>query len=64
MIKIILCKSLQNNYEFFLGNGLFERAGPEPFTALHPFLYFIVDTETSVSLIAGRVDDPLNSRIL
>ncbi|KYN11035.1 Leukocyte elastase inhibitor [Trachymyrmex cornetzi] len=45
-------------------NGLFERAGPEPFTALHPFLYFIVDTETSVSLIAGRVDDPLNSRIL
>ncbi|XP_012063403.1 PREDICTED: uncharacterized protein LOC105626714 [Atta cephalotes] len=46
------------------GNGLFERAGPEPFTVLHPFLYFIVDTETSVSLIAGRVDDPLNSRIL
>lgn len=45
-------------------NGLFERAGPEPFTALHPFLYFIVDTETSASLIAGRVDDPLNSRIL
>ncbi|XP_050459337.1 uncharacterized protein LOC126855576 isoform X3 [Cataglyphis hispanica] len=45
-------------------NGLFERAGPIPFTALHPFLYFIVDTETSVSLIAGRVDDPLNSRIL
>ncbi|KYM75687.1 Leukocyte elastase inhibitor [Atta colombica] len=45
-------------------NGLFERAGPEPFTVLHPFLYFIVDTETSVSLIAGRVDDPLNSRIL
>ncbi|KAL0103142.1 hypothetical protein PUN28_017459 [Cardiocondyla obscurior] len=45
-------------------NGLFERAGPELFTALHPFLYFIVDTETSVSLIAGRVDDPLNSRIL
>ncbi|KAL6263496.1 hypothetical protein P5V15_006287 [Pogonomyrmex californicus] len=47
-----------------LSNGLFERAGPEPFTAVHPFLYFIVDTETSVSLIAGRVDDPLNSRIL
>ncbi|XP_012227967.2 uncharacterized protein Spn85F isoform X2 [Linepithema humile] len=45
-------------------NGLFERAGPVPFTALHPFLYFIVDTETSVSLIAGRVNDPLNSRIL
>ncbi|KAH0948077.1 hypothetical protein HN011_004572 [Eciton burchellii] len=45
-------------------NGLFERAGPVPFTVLHPFLYFIVDTETSVSLITGRIDDPLNSRIL
>lgn len=45
-------------------NGLFERAGPESFIALHPFLYFIIDAETSVSLIAGRVDDPLNSRIL
>lgn len=45
-------------------NGLFERAGPVPFTAVHPFLYFIVDAETSVALIAGRVNDPLNSRIL
>ncbi|XP_076759097.1 uncharacterized protein LOC143428259 [Xylocopa sonorina] len=44
--------------------GLFERAGPEPFTVVHPFLYFIVDAETSVALIAGRVNDPLNSRIL
>uniref|UniRef100_A0ABD2WEF0 Serpin domain-containing protein n=2 Tax=Trichogramma kaykai TaxID=54128 RepID=A0ABD2WEF0_9HYME len=34
------------------------------FTAAHPFLYFIVDGETSVALIAGRIDDPLNSRIL
>ncbi|KAG9428192.1 flocculation protein FLO11-like isoform X1 [Apis mellifera carnica] len=46
------------------GNGLFERAGPVPFTVVHPFLYFIVDAETSVVLIAGRVNDPLNSRIL
>ncbi|XP_076651173.1 ionotropic receptor 93a [Halictus rubicundus] len=46
------------------GNGLFERAGPVLFTAVHPFLYFIVDAETSVALIAGRVNDPLNSRIL
>ncbi|KAF7414094.1 hypothetical protein HZH68_002583 [Vespula germanica] len=45
-------------------NGLFERAGPVPFTVVHPFLYFIIDTETSVTLIAGRVDDPLNSRII
>ncbi|XP_043497101.1 uncharacterized protein LOC122520854 isoform X2 [Polistes fuscatus] len=45
-------------------NGLFERAGPVPFTVVHPFLYFIIDTETSVTLIAGKVDDPLNSRII
>ncbi|XP_058800211.1 uncharacterized protein LOC131669394 [Phymastichus coffea] len=35
-----------------------------PFIADHPFLYFIIDDETSVALIAGRIDDPLNSRIL
>ncbi|XP_033208214.1 mucin-17-like isoform X2 [Belonocnema kinseyi] len=45
-------------------NGLLERAGPVSFVAEHPFLYFIIDTETSVTLIAGRIDDPLNSRIL
>ncbi|XP_063978659.1 uncharacterized protein LOC135163284 [Diachasmimorpha longicaudata] len=37
---------------------------PIPFTVDRPFLFFIVDTETSVALIAGRIDDPLNSRIL
>ncbi|XP_066582477.1 uncharacterized protein [Prorops nasuta] len=45
-------------------NGLFERAGPVPFTVHHPFLYFIIDAETSATLIAGRIEDPLNSRIL
>ncbi|XP_015126005.1 uncharacterized protein LOC107047716 [Diachasma alloeum] len=37
---------------------------PIPFTVDRPFLFFIVDTETSVALIAGRIDDPLNSRIV
>ncbi|XP_014205453.1 uncharacterized protein LOC106637255 [Copidosoma floridanum] len=45
-------------------NGLLDRLGLVTFTAEHPFLYFIIDNETSVSLIAGRIDDPLNSRIL
>ncbi|XP_051164579.1 uncharacterized protein LOC127283630 isoform X2 [Leptopilina boulardi] len=45
-------------------NGLLERAGPVSFVAEHPFLYFIIDTETTATLIAGRIDDPLNSRIL
>ncbi|XP_048516058.1 uncharacterized protein LOC105693349 isoform X1 [Athalia rosae] len=48
---------------FHSGNGLFERAGPVSFVAEHPFLFFIVDADTGVSLIAGRIDDPLNSRI-
>ncbi|KAK0094418.1 hypothetical protein PV326_010921 [Microctonus aethiopoides] len=34
-----------------------------PFIADRPFLFFIVDNETSIALVAGRVDDPLNSRI-
>lgn len=45
-------------------NGLFERAGPVSFVAEHPFLFFIIDAKTGVSLIAGRIQDPLNSRIL
>ncbi|XP_046819000.1 uncharacterized protein LOC124424233 isoform X1 [Vespa crabro] len=63
---IPIVPSRRNSYRFLLhsGNGLFERAGPVPFTIVHPFLYFIIDTETSVTLITGRVDDPLNSRII
>ncbi|KAJ8686921.1 hypothetical protein QAD02_022715 [Eretmocerus hayati] len=45
-------------------NDLLDRMGIVTFTAGHPFLFFIVDSETSVSLIAGRIDNPLNSRIL
>ncbi|XP_046750223.1 uncharacterized protein LOC124413578 [Diprion similis] len=62
--------SWRNSYQSFnpgpmlLGNGLFERAGPVSFVAEHPFLFFIVDAETGVSLIAGRIEDPANSRIL
>ncbi|XP_046624536.1 uncharacterized protein LOC124307152 [Neodiprion virginianus] len=62
--------SWRNSYQSFnpgpmlLGNGLFERAGPVSFVAEHPFLFFIIDAETGVSLIAGRIEDPANSRIL
>ncbi|XP_011501025.1 PREDICTED: uncharacterized protein LOC105364713 [Ceratosolen solmsi marchali] len=49
---------------FILADGLLDRVGFVSFSVDHPFLYFIIDDETSASLIAGRIDDPLNSRIL
>nr|CAD7200721.1 unnamed protein product [Timema douglasi] len=35
----------------------------ERFIATHPFLYFVVDADTKVSLMAGKMVDPLNSRL-
>jgi len=39
------------------------RGVEQEFTATHPFLYFVLDTETNVALMAGQILDPLNSRI-
>ncbi|XP_034231699.1 uncharacterized protein LOC117639864 [Thrips palmi] len=39
------------------------RSRLDQFIATHPFLYFVMDAETQVSLMAGKVVDPLNSRI-
>ncbi|XP_052133038.1 uncharacterized protein LOC113216678 isoform X1 [Frankliniella occidentalis] len=39
------------------------RSRLDQFIATHPFLYFVMDSETQVSLMAGKVVDPLNSRI-
>ncbi|VEN57274.1 unnamed protein product [Callosobruchus maculatus] len=36
---------------------------PLDFTADHPFLYFVMDSELHVSLMAGKVVNPTNSRI-
>ncbi|XP_057331887.1 mucin-2 [Microplitis mediator] len=46
------------------GNNNPSTRDPIPFVVDRPFIFFIIDTETSVSLIAGRVNDPLNSRII
>ncbi|XP_063242538.1 mucin-3A [Bacillus rossius redtenbacheri] len=35
----------------------------EHFVANHPFLYFVVDRDTRVPLVAGQMVDPLNPRI-
>ncbi|KAJ4437326.1 hypothetical protein ANN_17464 [Periplaneta americana] len=39
------------------------RATIERFVVTHPFLYFVLDTDTHVALMAGKIVDPLNSRI-
>jgi len=39
------------------------RATTERFVIAHPFLYFVLDTDTNVALMAGKIVDPLNSRI-
>ncbi|XP_034948499.1 uncharacterized protein Spn85F isoform X2 [Chelonus insularis] len=50
--------------EYYPAENILGIKEPIPFTADRPFLFFIVDAETSLSLIAGRIDDPLNSRII
>ncbi|KAL0895456.1 hypothetical protein ABMA27_011576 [Loxostege sticticalis] len=37
---------------------------PVTFTATYPFLYFVMDASIHVSLMAGKMVDPLNTRIL
>ncbi|XP_023934457.1 uncharacterized protein LOC112043332 [Bicyclus anynana] len=37
---------------------------PVVFSATYPFLYFVMDTNIHVSLMAGKMVDPLNTRIL
>ncbi|PNF15851.1 hypothetical protein B7P43_G09054 [Cryptotermes secundus] len=39
------------------------RAATERFVVTHPFLYFVLDTDTHIALMAGKIVDPLNSRI-
>ncbi|KAF5307780.1 hypothetical protein FQR65_LT06651 [Abscondita terminalis] len=44
-------------------NEVYQRRGPVVFNADHPFLYFVMDSEIHVSLMAGKIVNPLNSRI-
>ncbi|XP_050352616.1 serpin H1 [Nymphalis io] len=37
---------------------------PVTFSATHPFLYFVMDANIHVALMAGKMVDPLNTRIL
>ncbi|XP_021928799.1 uncharacterized protein LOC110834206 isoform X2 [Zootermopsis nevadensis] len=39
------------------------RATTEQFVITHPFLYFVLDTDTRVALMAGKIVNPLNSKI-
>ncbi|KAF2896044.1 hypothetical protein ILUMI_10137 [Ignelater luminosus] len=44
-------------------NHNFRRRGPVQFMADHPFLYFVMDSQIHVALMAGKIINPLNSRI-
>ncbi|KAK4880155.1 hypothetical protein RN001_008301 [Aquatica leii] len=44
-------------------NEIYQRRGPVVFNADHPFLYFVMDSEIHVALMAGKIINPLNSRI-
>ncbi|XP_063934645.1 serine-rich adhesin for platelets-like [Zophobas morio] len=44
-------------------NRYLHRANPVLFKADHPFLYFVIDSEIDVTLMAGKIVNPLNSRI-
>ncbi|CAH1989878.1 unnamed protein product [Acanthoscelides obtectus] len=39
------------------------KIAPLEFTADHPFLYFVMDSDLHVSLMAGKIVNPTNSRI-
>ncbi|XP_031332113.1 cell wall protein DAN4-like isoform X2 [Photinus pyralis] len=41
----------------------YHHRGPVVFNADHPFLYFVMDSQIHVALMAGKIVNPLNSRI-
>lgn len=51
-----------NDTKFFVAGNL-HQTEPVYFKADHPFLYFVIDSELDVTLMAGKVVNPLNSRI-
>ncbi|EFA12955.2 leukocyte elastase inhibitor [Tribolium castaneum] len=44
-------------------NRYLQRNNPVLFRADHPFLYFVMDSEIDVTLMMGKIVNPLNSRI-
>jgi len=48
---------------YIVAGTMAARGVQQEFIATHPFLYFVLDSETNVSLMAGQMLDPLNSRI-
>ncbi|XP_044003366.1 uncharacterized protein LOC122848947 isoform X2 [Aphidius gifuensis] len=48
----------------FQDENLLHSKHPVPFIADRSFIFFIIDVHTSAAVTAGRIDDPLNSRLL
>ncbi|VVC98319.1 unnamed protein product [Leptidea sinapis] len=44
--------------------GFVTKRNPVVFSATYPFLYFVMDANINVALMAGKLMDPLNTRIL
>ncbi|XP_039745472.1 uncharacterized protein LOC120623494 isoform X1 [Pararge aegeria] len=51
-------------YQPDIKNRYISNRGPVLFSATYPFLYFVMDTNIHVALMAGKMVDPLNTRIL
>lgn len=62
LIILDLISMNANDTKFFVAGNL-HQTEPVYFKADHPFLYFVIDSELDVTLMAGKVVNPLNSRI-
>ncbi|XP_045761201.1 serine-rich adhesin for platelets isoform X2 [Maniola jurtina] len=51
-------------YQPDVKNRYSSNRGPVIFSATYPFLYFVMDSNIHVALMAGKMVDPLNTRIL
>ncbi|XP_034824173.1 uncharacterized protein [Maniola hyperantus] len=51
-------------YQPDVKNRYISNRGPVIFSATYPFLYFVMDSNIHVALMAGKMVDPLNTRIL
>lgn len=64
MSLFMACPPVGGRLIMFLVAGYVSNRGPVIFSATYPFLYFVMDTNIHVALMAGKMVDPLNTRIL
>ncbi|XP_018323413.1 uncharacterized protein LOC108735771 [Agrilus planipennis] len=62
LITVRIRNYIDPNQLDYFGNHYYQQ-NPVWFKADHPFLYFVMDSRLHVSLMAGKITNPLNSRI-